>query len=178
MKSNSWSLKCYRRLIIVISLMVYWSFSNTLLAQANVEAGNLQTEYKSNPLGLEVKKPRMFWKVISNDRNVLQTAYQIKASTSRKGLESGINLLWKTKKIKSDQSTHVEYNGPELKSGQRVYWQVRVWDNKGNVSDWSKIASWEMGLMNPSDWKASWIEPDIREDENQVLPQSIAEKRI
>ena len=45
-----------------------------------------------------------------------------------------------------------------LKPGQRYYWQVRVWDNKGKESKWSETACWETGLMTPADWKAKWIE--------------------
>jgi len=51
----------------------------------------------------------------------------------------------------------VTYEGPALKSMQRVVWQVRVWDNKNKVSAWSAPASWEMGILEPESWKASWI---------------------
>jgi alpha-L-rhamnosidase len=40
---------------------------------------------------------------------------------------------------------------------QKVYWQVRAWDNKNQVSQWSEPASWEMGILEPEAWKASWI---------------------
>jgi alpha-L-rhamnosidase len=32
-----------------------------------------------------------------------------------------------------------------------------VWDNKGNQSDWSDSAYWEMGLISPAEWSAQWI---------------------
>ena len=34
----------------------------------------------------------------------------------------------------------------------------------GRPSPWSAPAWWEMGLLEPADWKASWIEPDLPED--------------
>src|SRR5690606_22785465 len=37
-------------------------------------------------------------------------------------------------------------------------WQVRVWDNKGKVSDWSAVNFWETGLLAAADWKAKWIQ--------------------
>ena len=40
---------------------------------------------------------------------------------------------------------------------KKYYWQIRVWDNEGRVSTWSQTASWQMGLLKPSDWKAKWI---------------------
>ncbi|MBN1184476.1 MAG: glycoside hydrolase family 78 protein [Bacteroidales bacterium] len=118
---------------------------------------NLRTEYKKNPLGLGSIRPRLCWEIISSERNVIQTAYQIIAKTDEK-------IIWNSNKVDSDQSVRIEYNGQALQSGQRVYWKVKVWDNQGNESDWSDTAYWEMGLMQSNDWKAFWIEPNIKED--------------
>jgi len=40
---------------------------------------------------------------------------------------------------------------------QRAYWQVRVWDNQNNVSAWSEPAYWETGILQQTEFKASWI---------------------
>jgi alpha-L-rhamnosidase len=125
---------------------------------------NLRTEYKTNPIGIDVVQPRLSWEIVSDERNVLQVAYQVRAASSPENLKSGKALFWNTGKKISDNSVHVNYNGPALQSGQRIWWQVKIWDNKGNESDWSDIAFWEMGLLRESDWKASWIEPDIEEN--------------
>jgi alpha-L-rhamnosidase len=34
---------------------------------------------------------------------------------------------------------------------------VRAWDQDGHASDWTKPATWSMGLLESSDWKARWI---------------------
>jgi len=125
---------------------------------------NLRTEYKTNPLGIDVTKPRFSWEIVSKNRNTIQSAYEIKAAVSDELLKADKELLWNTEKVNSDRSNQIEYNGPTLKSGQRIYWKVRIWDGNGRVSEWSEAAFWEMGLLEPSDWKASWIEPDIVED--------------
>src|SRR5665648_1296228 len=67
----------------------------------------------------------------------------------------------------SSAASDVYKRQPALKSMQRVYWQVRIWDNKNKVSGWSTPAFWEMGIIEPELWKASWVtlgsEPDVKE---------------
>jgi alpha-L-rhamnosidase len=109
-------------------------------------------EYLTNPLGIDVIKPRLSWQLSSERRGTVQSGYQIHV-TGEKG------LLWDTGKVLSDQSIQVAYDGPSLHSGQRCAWQVRVWDGNGQPSDWSESAWWEMGLLEPADWLAEWIEP-------------------
>jgi len=46
---------------------------------------------------------------------------------------------------------------------------VRVWDGAGAASAWSAPAFWEMGLLDPSYWQASWISPGW--DEDVQVPQ-------
>ncbi len=69
--------------------------------------------------------------------------------------------VWDSGKVESDQSINVAYAGPELKSRQRYYWQVRVWDQQGNASEYSLAAWWEMGLLSSGEWKAKWITRDM-----------------
>ena len=52
----------------------------------------------------------------------------------------------------------VEYGGPELRSGDRVAWQVKVWTDLGE-SDWSRSGVFELGLLSAGDWSARWIGP-------------------
>ena len=142
-----------------------------------VKVINLRTEYKINPLGIGTKFPRLSWEIQSNERNTVQTAYQIRCANSVEGLIDEKNLLWDTSKVDSDQSIQLEYQGRELSSGQRVYWQVKVWTNKGE-SDWSEPSFLEIGLLDQSNWKAKWIEPDIVEDISQSTPSPYIRKEF
>lgn len=111
---------------------------------------NLRCEYTENPLGIDIKRPRLFWQLESKAQGAKQTAYQVLAARNGK-------TIWDTGKVISDQSIHIEYGGPSLQSSQRVEWKVRVWDEHDQPAGWSAPAWFEMGLLQPSDWKAEWI---------------------
>lgn len=117
---------------------------------------HLTCEYQINPLGIDVRQPRLSWQMQSDRRGARQTAFRILVASSERNLESNSELLWDSGKIESDQSIHVSYAGPALASGQRVYWKVRVWDETGQEIE-SPSAWWEMGLLERKDWEAQWI---------------------
>jgi len=126
---------------------------------------SLICEYFTNPIGIDVPKPRVSWQLTAQERDVRQTSYQILVGESRGGLEDQADgLLWDSGKVISDNSLHIPYAGTVLQAGQRCYWQVRVWDENDTVSAWSNIAFWEMGLLDNSNWQADWITPDWDED--------------
>jgi alpha-L-rhamnosidase len=147
--------------MVVCFVILGYIMSNAVLADSSLSVEQLRCEYKTDPLGIDVLHPRLSWQVVSADRGVKQTAYQIRAAKTRDQLEKNQDLLWNTGRIDSDQSIHVIYKGKDLRSGQRVYWQVRVWDNKGNQTLWSQPQFWEMGLLDAGDWQANWIQPNI-----------------
>lgn len=118
---------------------------------------DLTVEHKTNPVGLHDRHPRLSWKLQSEGKDIMQTAYMIRVATSSDFSKS--KILWESGRVDSDSSVLISYKGPELKSGKRYYWQVKVADNRKNESPWSETAFWEMGLINDTDWKGRWIEP-------------------
>lgn len=121
----------------------------------------LRCEYKKNPLGIDVLSPRFSWQLESDDRGIMQTAYQVQVS---KGDDTFKNLVWDTGIVNSDKSVHIEYEGEALISRQRYYYRIMVWDNKGNVSGWSEPGFFETGLLDKKEWKAEWITSSIYDD--------------
>lgn len=130
---------------------------------------NLRTEYKINPLGIANLNPRLSWRLDTEKENSLQTAYRIKVASTPEALKRN-QLVWDSDVVSSDRSVFVEYQGPQLVSGQRLYWQVTVWDNQGNQATSGEIAYWEMGLLTSGEWKAAWITPGWEEDTSQSNP--------
>ncbi len=157
------------RYLRTLPLIILACFS-LLSVSAKMQVTKLVTEYKENPIGIDIVHPRLSWQLISDEKNVTQTAYEIRVAESPARLKNKSTLIWSTGKVSSDQSVNVEYSGSKLKSAQRVYWQVRIWDNKGNVSGWSDPAFWEMGMMSPELWKASWITMGSEQESEDSKP--------
>lgn len=135
----------------------------------------LWVENKTAPTGIATQHPRLSWASSSGGQNVMQTAYEIRLATSQADVQKGKKLYWKTGKVNSGSSRHVLYEGPTLKSAEKYYWQVRIWDNQGHQSAWSQPASFLTGFLSKTDWKAQWIEPGYTEDP-QLRPSPLMRK--
>jgi alpha-L-rhamnosidase len=141
-------------------LIVAISCVPALAAEGLLRPTDLRCEYRKNPLGIDTLNPRLRWALEATDpeaRGQRQTAYQILAASSEKGLRSDQGDLWDTGRVESDKSIQMPYEGKALASGMLVWWKVRVWDNNGKASDWSEPAFWSMGLLKAEDWKGKWI---------------------
>jgi alpha-L-rhamnosidase len=139
-----------------------WALMGSLLLmgcahQSGIKPIHLTCEYLTNPPVVDVPQPRLGWinRAGEGARGQSQTAFQVRVATAPDKLETPD--LWDSGKRNSDQSIRVGYEGKALRSGQECWWQVRVWDRDGVVSTWSESSFWRMGLLDPGDWKASWI---------------------
>jgi len=122
---------------------------------------NLRCEYRDNPLGIDVTKPRLSWVMESERRGERQTAYQVLVASSEELLKKDKGDLCDTGKVASDRSIQVAYEGRPLELRMSCHWKVPVWDKDGKPSEWSKPALWTMGLLKPEDWTAKWIKPGV-----------------
>jgi alpha-L-rhamnosidase len=121
---------------------------------------NLRTEYKTNPV-VDVEVPRLSWELSSDVRGQVQTAYQILVASSPGMLATGQADLWDSGKTGGNATNQVEYGGKPMKSRAVCFWKVRSWDMNGEPGEWSEPATWEIGLLSKTDWKAEWIGNDL-----------------
>jgi alpha-L-rhamnosidase len=135
----------------------------TTAAAAGLVPADLRVEYRQDPLGVDVARPRLSWILQAtdpNERGQRQTAYQVLVASSPELLRADKGDLWDSGKVASDQSIHVVYEGKPLGSRMFCHWKVRVWESGGKASGWSEPAKWSMGLLERSAWKAKWIGDD------------------
>lgn len=140
-------------------ILVFCLFALTVQVKAELTPARLTCEYLKNPQVVDVLNPRLSWINLAkeNERGQTQTAWEIRAAGTKELLNAGKADLWNSGKVISSESINIKYRGKPLASRQDCWWQVRVWDKNGKASGWSEPAFWSMGLLNPTEWKASWI---------------------
>jgi alpha-L-rhamnosidase len=126
-------------------------------AMASVSVTDLRCEYRQNPLDIDAAQPRLSWKLTSDQRGEHESAYQIRVASSANLLGTETPDLWDTGKVDASDSIQIPYNGKPLSSAEQCFWKVRIWNANGQPSPWSEGANWQMGLLNPDDWKGKWI---------------------
>lgn len=123
-----------------------------------MRAINLKCEYLKSPIGIDIKKPRLFWNC---EGGITQTAYQIIADN------------WDSGKVQSS-SMRAEYP-KELKPRDIVNWKVKLWDENDVEGEWSDTASFEIGI---DEWQAKWITGNYKINKKNRYPVDCFKKDI
>ena len=126
-------------------------------ADGDLEVSILRCENRVDPLGVDSVYPRLSWTLSSPARGVRQSAYQILVASSAQSLANDRGDLWDSGKVAGSEQIGISYAGQPLRSGQRCYWKVQIWDQDGRPSRWSEAARWDMGLLQPQDWAGQWL---------------------
>jgi alpha-L-rhamnosidase len=119
-----------------------------------VNVVDLRCEYLRDPLGIDCRSPRLSWRTETQAAEWSQTAYELDVVDARTGAP-----VWRSGRVDSHESVFVEWGGPALDARQRCEWRVRVWGPSGEPSAWSDAARFELGLLQPEDWTASFVTP-------------------
>lgn len=127
---------------------------------------DLQCNNMINPEGIH--SPSLSWKIKSDNEGISQTAWEIQISSDKKLLNENRADIWRSGKQLSDKQFNIKPK-VDLKTDAKIYyWRVRIWDNKGEVSQWSKIAHFSTGLLNELSWEGKWI--TYNKDQLESLP--------
>lgn len=140
-------------------------------ALADLYPAQLKCEYLADPVGIDSPKPRFSWEIESRQRGQTQKAYRILVASSRENLQANRGDKWDSGQVESRQSVNVPYDGQLLKSRERCYWKVQVWDKDGKPSSFSTVGSFEMSLLAAGDWKARWISQSALADASSAVTE-------
>ncbi len=148
---------------LALALLLCWQTCTCFAASDSSWAGMTDLavsrtlcEYAKDPLGIDVRQPRLTWILVSDRRGVMQRSYQILVASSLELLAENTGDLWDSGPLESEESSAI-YEGHRLVSRQRCFWKVRVQDEQKHFSSWSAPAMFEMGLLEPADWNGQWI---------------------
>ncbi|MDY5020800.1 MAG: family 78 glycoside hydrolase catalytic domain, partial [Blautia sp.] len=129
---------------------------------------NLKTEYLKNPMGIDIRNPRLMWNCKDGIR---QSAYQIICKDDNE------KILWDSGKV-TGTAMQAVYNGERLKSRTKVLWKVRLWDENDQEGEWSQETFFELGLMARTNWMARWITGNYEVDRKKRYPVDCFLKEI
>jgi alpha-L-rhamnosidase len=163
-------------------ILFFLILSNLAFGQ-NTEFTHLKTDLQTTPLGFDNPVPEFSWILQSAERGMIQTAFEILVSDELEKLEVGTGNYWQSGKISGNKTFGIRYAGKPLQSFTRYFWKVRVWNQNGQMSDWSPVSWFETSMMKPSDWKARWISdqralPEKDEDFYKETPNPLLRKEI
>lgn len=114
---------------------------------ATPEVVDLRVEHR-DPSGLGAPRPRLSWRTVSTRPDWVQTLAEIAVDgvVYRNAGSASIAIAWPA---------------PSLMSRQRCVVRVRVTGDDGTTSPWSQPLDVEIGLLEPSDWTAAMVSPNI-----------------
>lgn len=145
-------MKKYALLLLLVGLALLLSFQ----LKAAIQIEDLKCEQLTNPLAINVLSPRLSWKLAGEERNIMQTAYQVLVASSLNKLNEDEGDLWNSGKVESNQSVNIRYKGNGLESKMDCFWKVKVWTNYGETK-WTTPASFSIGLLYYNQWRGRWI---------------------
>ena len=131
-----------------------------------MQAVNLKADYRTNPIGIQTAAPHLSWECSGGKR---QSAFRIICRNPFR------KVVWDSGK-RYLGIPFTAYLGPPLKSRERIYWQVRLWNEDDLPGRWSEESVFELGLLFWTDWKAQWISGNYLPEKNLRYPVDMLKK--
>lgn len=143
-------MKFFKNILFLFCLLI------TFISNAQISAEHLTCELTENPLAVVQNQPRLSWQLVSKEFYASQIGYQILVSSSEEKLKNGEGDIWNSGRVNSEKNLQITYSGTPLKRETKYFWKVKVWNQKGKASNWSKTASFRMSPL-ASDLNPIWI---------------------
>ena len=112
----------------------------------------------SAPIGID--EPSFSWQLADNSIGAVQTAYELQIASSPELLKKGTPDVWESGLQRTDEQLHIKPEGVELKEATTYWWRVRLTNQEGKQTDWSKPMSFATGFPSWAVNTEHWIAPD------------------
>lgn len=152
-----------KRTIFLLVTMATLGMTGCAGKEEKISLERLRVCHLENPIGLDLENPTFSWQMVSDERGIYQTGYQILVADSEKNLKKK-EYLWDSGEVKDSLSVGISYAGGALEPKKRYYWQVQVWDQDGKTY-LSDTNYFETGLMGQGMADAKWISAPEQEIE-------------
>jgi len=149
---NKKNIFWYSLSVITLSLLSLNSYSQSVPTVTELKCENL-----FNPNAIDNTTPHLSWKILYDGGNMKQQFYEIQVASDSVAFITGNADLWNTGKFESPSSVMIPYSGKALSSRSLCYWRVRIWNEKDEVSAWSDIARFGVGILSKDEWKGKFI---------------------
>lgn len=161
-----------RKMIKHILIVIYLFSFTFLIYSKEGKAVKLRAEFLTNPIGIEVKSPRLSWEISESNQHVKQSAYEILVAKDSLLLSKNKGIVWNSKKIISDRTIGII---PDItcEPNTRYYWKVVYWNGDNQKQSFSNIAYWETGMHD--NWRGSWITDEF---DKEYFPAPIFRKEV
>lgn len=85
-----------------------------------ISVDTIRIEHRECPIGINVRRPRFSWQIVSDARNVRQSRYRLQVATDN----TVSDAAWDSGEVVSDTSIQVEYDAPTLRPATWYFFRV------------------------------------------------------
>jgi alpha-L-rhamnosidase len=140
----------------------------------SISAYDLRTDYLTEAFGIDNPRPEFSWKFEAPESQgncvAYQGAYRVQVALSDNFKTNAI--AWDSDVVKSDNQYGIVYTGSLLRSITKYYWRVQLFDKQNFSNGWSRVATFETGIMDARLWKARWITGPVEDTEHVMYFRS------